>query len=180
MLIPRFAIASTAILLLACGKPAESPSSEPPSSTGGTPGIQPSEHGESMAHETKHAGVLKMSTVNGVHLHTEVVVHPDGKVSLFMSDANGVSISPNDVSGNVMCERDDTHEKATLALKANATEGGVEAQCAALAAPMTTVSYDLKVRATALSQSLKVPPGGTAALADDHGSEHHREHGHSH
>ena len=177
MNISQFAIASTALLFLACGKPAETPASEEHATPTGTPA---SEHGESMAHETKHAGVLKMSTVNGVHLHTEIVVRPDGKVSLFMSDANGGAISPNEVSGSVTCDRDDTHEKVTQALKANAGEGGVEAQCAALAAPMTTVSYELKVRTTAVAQSLKVPPGGTAALADNHGSEHHEGHHHEH
>ncbi len=171
-------LACAAILLFACGKPPESPAPTV-SSASMTRTAEGSEHEgaehHGMNHETKHGGVLKMSTVNGVHLHTEIVARPDGRVSLFMTDAKGGPISPSEVSGNLVCERDDTHEKVSQPLKGNASEGSVEAQCAAFSAAQTTVSYDLNVRATALSQSLKVPPAGTSALVEEH---HHEGHEH--
>lgn len=156
------------VLIVACGKPAQTPT------VSAAPVPAPTEH-HGMNHETKHGGVLKMSTVNGVHLHTEIVARPDGRVSLFMTDADGGPIAPSEVSGKLVCERGDTHEKVAQTLKANTSEGGVDAQCAALSAPETTVSYELNVRATALSQSLKVPPAGTSALVEEH---HHEGHEH--
>ena len=50
-------------------------------------------------HETKHDGVLSTMTVDGVHIHVETVVQPDGGVRVFATDTGGNPIASDEVSG---------------------------------------------------------------------------------
>ncbi len=139
-----------------------------PSPAGEAPSSAPA--GPSMSHRTKHGGILGMAVVNGVHVHVEAVVRPEGRVSLWATDAHGAAVGPETVTGNVICERADTHAKTTVAVRANAGTGAVEATCPALVAPSTNVTYDLVVRGTPVMNTLHVPRGGTSATAADHGA----------
>jgi hypothetical protein len=124
--------------------------------------------GRSMGHQTKHGGVLIMAVVNGVHLHVEAVAAPNGRVSLWATDAGGAAVRPNDVTGSVTCEREDTHAKSTAAVKAIPSTGAVEANCPAFTAPATSVTYDLVVRGTPVTATIHVSPKGTSGHVHTH------------
>jgi hypothetical protein len=150
------------------------------SASAGAPAVSPVPVVPSMIHQTRHGGVLAMPVANGVHLHVETMVEAEGRVSLWSTDPHGDAIAPNDVKGTVTCEREDTHAKTVVSVRVNLVNSAVEATCPALAAPTTSVTYELVIRGTPVMHTLHVPSTGTKPIPDGRPKPDPASHDHAH
>lgn len=149
---------SCVLLALHCGSPppAEGPAGTSPVADAGTP--PPASGG---LHHAAHGGVVMMHGAHGVHLHVEFVVLPGGLVRLYPSDAERHPIAPSELTGQVTCEANDSHQKASVALKPG-DDGAAIAQCPPLTAAGANVTADMILQGSTFSKSVSVGAAGTA------------------
>jgi hypothetical protein len=112
-------------------------------------------------HDPRHGGIL---TMEGDY-HVEIVVTPDGRVDLWVSDATRTPIAPADVTGSLEVRAPGGKgPTSALPLAGDAARGTVTAR-----GPRTEeareYTWDLLARGTKLHMTLAVPVGGTAKLA---------------
>jgi hypothetical protein len=111
-------------------------------------------------HGARFGGVVTMEGDD----HVEIIVAPDGAIELHVSDAVRRPIPLKDVTGSISLEsRADRTKRQTLTLQADAAKGALSA----MGPPPddTEYTWSLDVRGTKRSMMLRVPAGGTAALA---------------
>jgi hypothetical protein len=111
-------------------------------------------------HDARHGGVL---TMEGDY-HVEIVVAPDGRVDLYVSDAVRAPVPLGEVSGSIGLRpagaKVDTQQ---LPLSGDAAKGALSAEGPTPAEPRE-YTWELTVRGQKLRMTLAVPPGGTAKL----------------
>ena len=113
----------------------------------------------------KHGGIVTAAKGGEGLLGVEVVVERDGAVRIYVIDESGAPIPPDEIRGDVVCERGPVRTAVTVA--PNPLTGAVEGRCAALNSQVTIVAYEIRVRSVVHRWTLRVPPTGTAGMARD-------------
>jgi hypothetical protein len=103
--------------------------------------------------------------------HVETVVRPDGRVLLWVSDAQRNEFRPADVTGTVT-RRVQGQPPESFPVRADPAEGAVVAVAPPPQDPLTDYEFQLRWRSTPVVGFVQVPAGGTAAMAAQGGHDH--------
>ena len=113
----------------------------------------------------KHGGRLTTTSGGRSRLYVEAVVNPNGKVYLYVSEANGTPIDPREIGGTVTCQLGPV--KTTTDVAVNDANGAAEGQCVALSRAEMVITYSLRIRDASIVEALRASSLNTAGPVRD-------------